>query len=40
MGTNPKTGNQEPIDWVYDQTFDPNCTQQDVYDTAVCPIIE
>jgi kinesin family protein 5 len=40
MGVNQKTGNSEPIDWTYDRTFDPNCTQSDVYETAVMPVIE
>lgn len=40
MGTNPVTGNNEPIDWTYDRTFDPNTSQKDVYDECVLPVID
>jgi kinesin family protein 5 len=40
MGINTKTGQQEPINYTYDHCFDTNCRQQDVYNTAVLPIIE
>lgn len=40
MGTNPVTGANEPIDWTYDRTFDPNSRQKDVYDECVMPVIE
>lgn len=40
MGINSKTGNQEPIDYTFDATFDPNKRQRDLYDSAVCPVID
>ena len=40
MGTNPVTGANEPIDWTYDRTFDPNSRQKDVYDECVMPVID
>jgi kinesin family protein 5 len=39
-GINARTGVQEPINYTFDHTFDPNCRQIDVYDTAVMPIID
>lgn len=40
MGINKVTGNQEPIDYTFDATFDPTKSQKDLYDSAVCPVIE
>lgn len=40
MGTNQKTGVVEPINYTFDQTFDTNCRQVDVYNSAVMPIID
>lgn len=39
-GINKVTGNAEPIDYTFDATFDPSCTQQDVFETAVLPVVD
>ena len=40
MGINKVTGNQEPIDYTFDATFDVNTNQAQIYNTAVLPIVE
>jgi len=40
MGTNQATGVNEPIDWTYDRTFDPNTNQKAVYEECVLPVID
>lgn len=40
MGINKATGNHEPVDYNFDYTFDTNSEQEDVYNTAVQPIVE
>ena len=40
IGTNVKTGQLEPIPYVFDQVYDPSASQAKLYETAVTPIVD
>jgi len=40
MGTNPKTGQHEPVPFPFDRVFDMSCTQAQIYEKSVSPIVE
>lgn len=39
MGINGKTGQHEPVPFNYDQVYDMNSTQKQIYDKTVSPIV-
>ena len=40
QGVNKQTGCQEQVEYSFDTVFRPESTQEEVYDTAVLPIVE